>query len=58
MWRAVDETSRLVYPDFVETVLRIVPLYWIRVFAGLLFFAGYVVMIVNIWKTITAADKK
>jgi cytochrome c oxidase cbb3-type subunit I/II len=31
MWRAMDETGRLVYPDFVETVQAIVPLWWLRV---------------------------
>jgi cytochrome c oxidase cbb3-type subunit I/II len=58
MWRAVDESGRLVYPDFVETVLRIVPLYWVRVLAGLMYFAGYALMMVNIWKTIATAEKK
>jgi cytochrome c oxidase cbb3-type subunit I/II len=35
MWRALDETGRLVYPDFVETVTRIVPLYWVRAVGGM-----------------------
>jgi len=52
MWRAVDESGRLVYPDFVETVLRIVPLYWVRAFGGVLFLAGYFLMVYNLWKTI------
>ena len=27
MWRAFDETGRLQYPDFVETVARLIPMY-------------------------------
>src|SRR5690606_1622256 len=29
MWRAIDETGKLVYPNFIETVVRIVPMYWV-----------------------------
>ena len=31
MWRAFDSTGRLAYPDFIETVVRILPMYWVRV---------------------------
>jgi cytochrome c oxidase cbb3-type subunit I/II len=34
MWRAFDESGRLMYPDFVETVVELLPLYWIRVLGG------------------------
>lgn len=47
MWRAFDETGRLQYPDFVETVTRLMPMYWIRVIGGLLFIAGTIMLIVN-----------
>jgi cytochrome c oxidase cbb3-type subunit I/II len=40
MWRAFDETGRLAYPDFVETVMAIMPMYWVRVLGGTLFFSG------------------
>jgi len=30
MWRAFDTTGRLAYPDFVETVVRILPMYWVK----------------------------
>jgi cytochrome c oxidase cbb3-type subunit I/II len=56
MWQAIDETGRLVYPDFVETVTRIVPLYRVRALSGLIFFAGYFVMMYNFYKTIKAAQ--
>jgi cytochrome c oxidase cbb3-type subunit I/II len=51
MWRAIDDKGRLVYPDFVETVTRIVPLYWLRAFGGMLFLAGFLVMCWNLYMT-------
>lgn len=58
MWRAIDAQGKLVYPDFVETVTRIVPLYWARAFGGTLFFVGFLVMVYNIYKTIQAAPAR
>lgn len=55
MWRAVNTDGKLVYPDFVETVLTIVPLYWIRALGGLLFIIGFILMCINIYKTIQQA---
>jgi len=47
MWRAIDDTGRLAYPDFVETVQTIVPLWWVRVLGGALFISGILMMGVN-----------
>lgn len=59
MWRAVDaETGRLVYPNFVETVIKIVPMYWIRAFGGTLVLAGFIILVYNLWRTIQGAPKK
>ncbi len=57
MWRAVDESGRLVYPDFVETVMRIVPLYWVRALGGTFFLFGFILMLVNIGLTVLGATK-
>jgi cytochrome c oxidase cbb3-type subunit I/II len=51
MWRAFDATGRLAYPDFVETVVRLIPMYWVRVVGGSLFVAGMVLGLVNIVMT-------
>jgi len=40
MWRAFDESGRLQFPDFVETVTRLIPFYWIRVVGGCLYLSG------------------
>jgi cytochrome c oxidase cbb3-type subunit I/II len=55
MWRAFEPDGRLVYPDFIETVVRIVPLYWVRLTAGLLFFSGLLLLCWNLYKTIKSA---
>ena len=57
MLNAVDASGKLVYPDFVQTVVRIVPLYWVRAFGGTLYFVGYLIMVFNIVKTIGLAPK-
>ncbi len=51
MWRAFDETGRLAYPDFVETVIQLVPMYWVRAFGGSLYVTGVVLGLVNILMT-------
>ncbi len=57
MWRAIDTSGHLVYPDFIETVIRIVPLYYVRTVGGALYLAGFVVMLYNIFKSISLAPK-
>jgi cytochrome c oxidase cbb3-type subunit I/II len=57
MWRAIDGTGHLVYPDFVETVIRIIPLYWIRALGGTLFLIGFLIMCWNFFKTIQLAPQ-
>ncbi len=52
MWRALNAEGKLTYPDFIETVTRIVPLYWVRAAGGLLFTAGFIIMIYNLYKTV------
>jgi cytochrome c oxidase cbb3-type subunit I/II len=57
MLRAIDGQGRLVYPDFVETVMRIVPLYWIRAIGGTMFLVGFLIMCWNLYKTWQLASK-
>jgi cytochrome c oxidase cbb3-type subunit I/II len=51
MWRAFDATGRLTYPDFVETVARLIPMYWARVAGGSLFIIGMLLFAYNILRT-------
>jgi len=51
MWRAFDEKGMLAYPDFVETVMQLMPFYWARVVGGVLFLGGAVMLAVNMFMT-------
>ncbi len=51
MWRAFDETGRLTYPDFVETVARLMPMYWTRAVGGGLYIVGMFLFGYNILMT-------
>lgn len=57
MWRAFDEAGRLMYPDFMETVVQIKPMYWVRLIGGTLYLSGTVLMMFNVWQTIRRAPK-
>jgi len=56
MWRAFDSEGYLAYGNFVETVLRVVPMYWVRLIGGLLYLGGIILLVYNIWKTIAGAE--
>ncbi len=51
MWRAFDTTGRLAYPDFVETVVRLLPMYWLRVVGGSMYIVGMLLFGWNILMT-------
>ena len=54
MWRAFDTTGRLAYPDFIETVLKLMPMYWMRAVGGTLYIIGMLIFGWNIlmtWRT-------
>ncbi len=54
MWKQFTPDGFLQYPNFLETVTQIIPMYAIRAFGGLMFFAGLFVMIYNLVKTMSA----
>ena len=51
MWREYGADGYLVY-SFSETVAAMLPYYVIRSAGGLLYLAGAIVMVVNVWRTI------
>lgn len=51
MWKQFTPLGVLQYPNFLETVLQIVPMYIIRMIGGSLFFIGIIVMVYNLVKT-------
>ena len=57
MWRAFEESGRLLYPDFVETVQAIRPMYWVRALGGSLYLAGALLAGFNVIMTVRKAPK-
>ncbi|MEO0742530.1 MAG: cbb3-type cytochrome c oxidase subunit I, partial [Bacteroidota bacterium] len=57
MWRAFDDAGRLMYPDFMETVIQVVPMYWVRLIGGSMYLLGVVFLMVNAYMTIRNAPK-
>ncbi|HSI35047.1 MAG TPA: cytochrome-c oxidase, cbb3-type subunit I [Tepidisphaeraceae bacterium] len=51
MWRSLNDQGQLAYPDFVETIRVIVPMWAIRVLGGGLYLAGAVLGGINLYKT-------
>jgi cytochrome c oxidase cbb3-type subunit I/II len=51
MWRAYDSTGRLEYPAFIETVARLMPMYWLRAVGGSLYLLGMVLFGYNLIRT-------
>src|SRR5690606_7780630 len=43
MWKEIDSTGQLAYPDFVQSVTKIVPLYAIRAVGGIVYLGGFIV---------------
>ncbi|MCK9211351.1 MAG: cytochrome-c oxidase, cbb3-type subunit I [Ignavibacteriaceae bacterium] len=51
MWKQFTPAGLLQYPNFLETVLQIIPMYIIRSVGGLLYLTGVLVMVNNLIKT-------
>lgn len=56
MWKQFTADGFLLYPNFLETVLQIVPMYVLRALGGLLYLSGVFVMIYNLMKTAGAGS--
>ncbi len=51
MWKEFTPDGALRYPNFLETVLQILPMYLIRIFGGTLYFVGGVLGVYNLYRT-------
>jgi cytochrome c oxidase cbb3-type subunit I/II len=51
MWKQFTPEGFLKYPNFLETVTQLIPLYALRSLGGLLYLIGFIVMIYNLIKT-------
>ncbi len=52
MWKEFNSIGMLQYPNFLETVLQIIPMYMIRAVGGVLYLSGVVLMTYNLIKTV------
>ena len=55
MWRAYTQLGFLEY-SFIETVAAMKPFYVIRALGGFMFLSGALIMVFNVWKTISTAE--
>jgi cytochrome c oxidase cbb3-type subunit I/II len=51
MWKEFTADGFLAYPNFLETVTQILPMYMTRAFGGTLYLIGTFFMIYNLWQT-------
>jgi cytochrome c oxidase cbb3-type subunit I/II len=54
MWKEFTPEGLLRYPNFLETVTQIVPMYALRIVGGSLYIVGALIGIYNLWKTAKA----
>lgn len=58
MWRAMDDAGKLIYPNFIETVVKIVPMYWVRAIGGTMVLISFIMMVYNFFKTIQSGSEQ
>lgn len=51
MWQQFDADGSLLYPNFLETVTELIPMYVVRSLGGLVYLAGVLLMVYNLMKT-------
>jgi cytochrome c oxidase cbb3-type subunit I/II len=56
MWKEFTEEGLLKYPNFLETVIQIIPMYMLRALGGAMYLCGVIVMTYNLIKTTRAGQ--
>ncbi|MDP3432618.1 MAG: cbb3-type cytochrome c oxidase subunit I, partial [Bacteroidota bacterium] len=56
MWKQFTPDGFLMYPNFLETVTQLIPMYAIRAFGGFLYVTGFFILVYNIVMTIKAGS--
>jgi len=56
MWKQFTADGFLQYPNFLETVIRLVPMYKLRALGGALYVLGIALMMFNLYKTAKAGQ--
>ena len=56
MWKQFEPDGFLTYPNFLETVTQILPMYLLRAIGGTVYLLGAILMGVNLFKTIKSGN--
>ncbi len=56
MWKQFTPAGDLVYPNYLEIVTQIMPMYYMRLFGGTLYFIGMFLLVYNIYKTVKSGE--
>jgi len=56
MWKQFTNDGFLQYPNFLETVLQLIPMYRLRSIGGSLYIIGAALMAFNLWKTARSGE--
>jgi cytochrome c oxidase cbb3-type subunit I/II len=51
MWRAFDDNGSLAHRDFIDTVVQLIPMYWVRALGGSMYIVGVLIAFYNLFKT-------
>jgi cytochrome c oxidase cbb3-type subunit I/II len=54
MLREYTDEGFLAYPNFMETLTHILPMYTLRIIGGVMFLTGFLLMVFNLYKTMAA----
>jgi cytochrome c oxidase cbb3-type subunit I/II len=56
MWKQFTSDGFMQYPNFLETVLQLIPMYVLRAIGGTLYITGAFLMAYNLWRTARAGE--
>jgi cytochrome c oxidase cbb3-type subunit I/II len=56
MWKQFNKDGFLQYPNFLETTIRLIPMYELRAIGGTLYITGIILMLVNLYRTAKAGE--
>jgi cytochrome c oxidase cbb3-type subunit I/II len=56
MWWKFTEQGTLQYPEFIETVVELLPFYWVRLIGGTMYLIGVFIMAYNMYRSIASAS--
>lgn len=56
MWKQFSQDGYLLYPNFLETVTQLLPMYRLRAIGGLLYILGTLLMAYNLYRTAKAGQ--